>query len=112
LLGKALSNYQITIFASDLDEDALTKAVKGEYNRKQLRGLKDSLIDKYFSNNGASYQVKDFVRQLIRFEKHDLMKRGKSGSLRNSSFLLYIRSCSFLPILGLKDGSYSVPVRH
>ena len=74
LLGKALSNYHITIFASDLNEDALAKAVKGEYNKKQLKGLEDSLIDKYFSNNGASYQVKDFVRQLIRFEKHDLMK--------------------------------------
>jgi chemotaxis protein methyltransferase CheR len=74
LLGKALSKYQVTIFASDFDEDALAKAVKGEYNRKQLTGLEGSLIDKYFSNDGASYRVKNFVRQLIRFEKHDLMK--------------------------------------
>jgi chemotaxis protein methyltransferase CheR len=74
LLGKELSNYQVTIFASDLDEDALAKAVKGEYTRKQLQGLEDSLIDKYFSNSGASYRVKDFVRQLVRFEKQDLMK--------------------------------------
>ena len=74
LLGNELPNYQITIFASDLDEDALAKAVKGEYNKKQLKGLEHSLINKYFSNNGASYWVKDFVKQLIRFEKHDLMK--------------------------------------
>jgi len=74
LLGKTLSNYQVRIFASDLDEDALAKAVKGEYHRKQLNGLEDSLIDKYFSNNGESYQVRDFVKQLVRFEKHDLMK--------------------------------------
>jgi chemotaxis protein methyltransferase CheR len=74
LLGKTLSNYQVRIFASDLDEDALAKAVKGEYPRKQLNGLEGSLIDKYFSNNGGSYQVRDFVKQLVRFEKHDLMK--------------------------------------
>jgi chemotaxis protein methyltransferase CheR len=74
LLGKKLPNRKVTILASDLDEDALAKAVKGEYNRKQLKGLEDSLIDKYFSKNGASYQVKDFVKQLIHFEKRDLMK--------------------------------------
>jgi chemotaxis protein methyltransferase CheR len=74
LLGKKLPNYKVTIFASDLDEDALAKAVKGEYNRKKLNGLEDSLISKYFSNKGASYRVKDSVKQLIRFEKHDLMK--------------------------------------
>jgi len=74
LIGKKLPNYKVTILASDLDEDALAKAVKGEYNRKQLKSLEDSLIDKYFSKNGASYQVKDFVKQLIHFEKRDLMK--------------------------------------
>jgi chemotaxis protein methyltransferase CheR len=74
LLGKELSNCRVKIFASDFDEDALAKAEKGEYNRKQLTGLEDSLIDKYFSNDGASYRVKNFVRQLIRFEKQDLMK--------------------------------------
>ena len=74
LLGKKLPNHKVTIFASDLDEDALAKAVKGEYNRKQLSGLEDSLISKYFSNNGASYLVKGSVKQLIRFEKHDLVK--------------------------------------
>jgi chemotaxis protein methyltransferase CheR len=74
LLGKKPSNCRVKIFASDLDEDALAKAIKGEYDRKQLTGLEDSLIDKYFSNYGESYRVKNFVRQLIRFEKHDLMK--------------------------------------
>ena len=74
LLGKRLPDYQVTIFASDLDEDALAKAEKGEYTRKQLNGIDHWLIDKYFSNNDASYRVKDPVKQLVRFEKHDLMK--------------------------------------
>jgi len=81
LLGKELSNHQVTIFASDLDEDALAKALKGEYNKKQLKGLEYSLINKYFSGNGESYRVKDFVRPLIRFEKHDLMKTALHNGL-------------------------------
>ncbi|MCW4046976.1 MAG: protein-glutamate O-methyltransferase CheR [Candidatus Bathyarchaeota archaeon] len=74
LLGEKLPAHKVKIFASDLDEEALAKAVKGEYNRKQLKDLENPLIDKYFSNNGTSYRVKDFVRRMVRFEKHDLMK--------------------------------------
>jgi chemotaxis protein methyltransferase CheR len=74
LLGERLPNYQVTIFASDLDKNVLAKAAKGEYTRKQLNGIEHSLIDKYFSNDGGSYRVKDSVKQLVRFEKHDLMK--------------------------------------
>ena len=88
LLGKKLANYKVTILASDLDMDALAKAVKGEYSRKQLNGLEDSLIGKYFSNNGGSYQVKDFVKQLVSFEKHNLMK----PSLRKGFDLILCRN--------------------
>ena len=74
LLGEKLPNYQVTIFASDLDKNVLAKAVKGKYTRKQLNGIGPSLIEEYFSSNGTSYRVKDSVKQLVRFEKHDLMK--------------------------------------
>jgi chemotaxis protein methyltransferase CheR len=74
LLGKKVSNYDIKISASDLDEDALDKAVRAEYSKKQLNDTADSVINKYFSINGETYQVKDFVKQLVSFEKHDLMK--------------------------------------
>jgi chemotaxis protein methyltransferase CheR len=73
-LGKKLSNHDVTILASDLDEDALDKAVKAEYSRKQLNGVGDALIARYFSTDGESYKVKDFVKQLVTFKKHDLMK--------------------------------------
>ena len=74
LLSKTFPKPKVTIFASDLDKDALAKAVKGEYSIKQLRGVEPSLIAKYFSKRGSLYRVKDFVRPLVRFEKHDLMQ--------------------------------------
>jgi chemotaxis protein methyltransferase CheR len=88
LLGTSLSSHKVTILASDLDENVLTKAVKGEYHRKQLKCLDDSLISTYFSNNDESYQVKDSVKQLVRFEKHDLMK----PSLRKGFDLILCRN--------------------
>jgi len=88
LLGEKLSDYDVKILASDLDEDALAKAVKAEYSKKQLNGMRDSLIAKYFSNNSELYQVKDFVKQLVSFEKHDLMK----SSLRKGFDLILCRN--------------------
>ena len=88
LLGKELSKPKVTIFASDLDEDALAKAVKGEYDKKQLKGVEPWLVAKYFSKNGAAYRVKDFVRPLVRFEKHDLMQ----SSLHNDLDLILCRN--------------------
>ena len=74
ILGKKLPYYKVKICASDLDEDALDRAVKAEYSRKQLNGMSDSLIAKYFSTDGETYKVKDFVKKLVTFERHDLMK--------------------------------------
>ena len=88
LPGKKLSACQVTIFASDLDEDALAKAETGEYGRKQLNGMDDSLVAKYFDVKGDLYRVKDFVKQLVRFEKRDLMK----PSLRKGFDLILCRN--------------------
>ncbi len=74
ILGKKLPYHEVKIYASDLDEDALDKAVKAEYSKKQLNGMSDSLIDKYFSTDGETYKVKGSVKRLVTFEKHDLMK--------------------------------------
>jgi chemotaxis protein methyltransferase CheR len=79
LVDKALQKYSdnrvVTIFASDIDKDALAKAEKGEYLKKQLNDLPDTLVDKYFTKEGEStYHVRDFLHKYIRFEQCDLNK--------------------------------------
>ncbi len=74
LLGDSPLSHQVLIFASDIDKDALTKAQKGEYQEKQLNNMPNSLIEKYFTQEGGIYRVRDFVRRFIRFEQFDLNK--------------------------------------
>ncbi len=88
ILGDAAVNHQVSIFASDLDKEALAKATKGEYKKKQLSGLSDAMVDKYFTKEGETYRVRDFVRSIIRFEQHDLMK----APLRKSLDLILCRN--------------------
>jgi chemotaxis protein methyltransferase CheR len=81
ILGDTTVNHQVSIFATDLDKGALAKATKGEYQKKQLNGLSDAMINKYFTKEGETYRVRDSVRSIIRFDQHDLMKEPLRKSL-------------------------------
>ena len=71
--SRSMIDFQATIYASDVDKDALAKAARGEYDLKSLQGVEQSLVDKYFVREGEMVKVKDFVKQSVRFERHDLM---------------------------------------
>lgn len=66
-------NHPVTIFASDIDKEALSTAKKGEYQLKQLGALNAAMIEEYFTKENSCFRVKDSVRSLIRFEQSDLM---------------------------------------
>ena len=74
MLGRTLNYHPFTIFASDIDKDALSKAKRGEYQRRHLSTMDPSLISQFFIKDAESYRVKDFVRGIINFEQFDLMK--------------------------------------
>jgi chemotaxis protein methyltransferase CheR len=74
VLEKTRSSHEVTIFASDIDKDALSKAKRGEYLERHLSTLERPLIDKYFTKQGDLYRVNDSVRRIIHFEQFDLMK--------------------------------------
>ena len=74
ILGKQIGNPQVTIFASDIDKDALSKVSKGNYQQRHLNTMNESLIQQFFTKEEGCYKVKDFVRGIIRFEQFDLMK--------------------------------------
>ena len=74
VLGNSAISRRVSIFASDIDKDALAKAEKGEYLKKQLNGIDEALVDKYFTQEGEMYRIRDFLRGFIRFEQFDLNK--------------------------------------
>jgi chemotaxis protein methyltransferase CheR len=82
------ANHRVSIIASDIDKDALAKAEKGEYLKKQLNGSTDSFIDRYFTKQGELYKVRDFVKQFVHFEQFDLM----NPSPRNNLDLILCRN--------------------
>lgn len=47
-------------------------AKKGFYNKERVESVDKSILDKYFENINNGYQVKDFVKDLVRFDYHNL----------------------------------------
>ncbi len=75
ILGEDLDRFNIKIFATDLDADAVEFARRGVYPFTAVTGLPDDLIARYFSAASGTYTVLKRVRSLVVFGEHDLAQR-------------------------------------
>jgi two-component system CheB/CheR fusion protein len=74
VMGFATFRERVKIYATDVDEDALTIARQASYAEKDLRGLPDDILDRYFeSANGRGAFRKDLRRNVI-FGRNDLVQ--------------------------------------
>ncbi|OMC84093.1 protein-glutamate O-methyltransferase CheR [Viridibacillus sp. FSL H8-0123] len=77
-LAMTLSNHvplsQISITATDLDENAIAKAKAGVYPERSLAEVPNDIKEKYFDNDGSFYKVKNEIKKTVTFIKHNLLK--------------------------------------
>ena len=64
---------RVKIYATDIDEEALTRARAG-YLPKDLEELDDNLKNKYFEPQGGRFVFKASLRRVLIFGRHDLMQ--------------------------------------
>lgn len=69
LLAEALGpddfRARVKIYATDVDEEALTYARQASYSEREVRGLPEEYLDKYFERNGQLAPV-DLQRRVFR----------------------------------------------
>lgn len=68
-LGK---DWNISIYATDIDEKCLEVAKEGFYGKEQLKNLRMDIIKKYFDKEDEGYKIKNFLKKYVRFKRHDL----------------------------------------
>ncbi|MEN3038896.1 MAG: protein-glutamate O-methyltransferase CheR [Candidatus Kryptonium sp.] len=69
-----LTNYKVSIYATDISESSLKKAKDGIYNQIEVnRGLPVNFLIKYFKQDGGNWRVDDRVRSLVKFEALNLL---------------------------------------
>jgi two-component system CheB/CheR fusion protein len=72
-LGAAIMDYNIKIYATDIDEDALNIARRGEYAIEKLRRMAPQLREKYFTGRGALLRISRDIRRLTIFGRSNIV---------------------------------------
>jgi len=69
------ADWDIRIVASDISDEALAKASRGEYLEHEVkRGLDPIKTRKFFDKTAEGFRVKDELRSLVHFERRNLLK--------------------------------------
>jgi two-component system, chemotaxis family, CheB/CheR fusion protein len=74
-LGSELEQFQVRIFATDADPEAIAFARRGIYAVSAFAEVPEDLITHYFTRDEDHYTVKKSLRSLLIFGQHDLSQR-------------------------------------
>lgn len=73
ILGKEIAEWNIQIFATDIDDDAIAFGRRGKYPKAALDLMDPKLVKNYFNQNSDGLvEVNKSLRSLILFSRHDL----------------------------------------
>jgi two-component system, chemotaxis family, CheB/CheR fusion protein len=74
MLGVAEFRDRVKIYATDVDEDALSQARHGSYSAREVRGIAPELLEKYFEHAGGRYVFRKDLRRSVIFGRNDLVQ--------------------------------------
>ena len=73
LLTRFMDLNSIKIYATDIDEGALSKAKNGVYAHKSLTNLPADFVNNYFEKSGENYKIDDRIKKCVDFTHHNLL---------------------------------------
>jgi two-component system, chemotaxis family, CheB/CheR fusion protein len=73
-LGEDAYKARVKIYATDIDDDALTTGRHAEYNPKQLEPVPADLHKRYFEPRNGNYAFRGDLRRSVIFGRHDLIQ--------------------------------------
>lgn len=73
LLGARMDNHQISIYATDLDQGALSRARTGIYEESHFSTMKATLQRKYFTPYQGKYELRERIKQMVKFKQMNLI---------------------------------------
>lgn len=67
-LGIRLSDWNVEILGTDISEKVLLTAQSGTYTNYSIRSTNPLMLQRYFKQNGANYQIDPTIKSMVRFE--------------------------------------------
>lgn len=95
ILNERISDFDINIIGSDLNEDAIATAKTGMYNQSTLREVAPEILLRHIDQQESGYSVKQHIHSLCRFQLEDILQHQPVDlmdmvSCRN--LLIYLKS--------------------
>jgi len=72
--GHLLWDWDIMVIGIDIDQEMIARANKGVYSGRAFQSMPPHFLEKYFTASGDSFQVKESLRKITRFEERNLLK--------------------------------------
>lgn len=72
-LGENFESYNLNIFGTDIDAEAIVQARRGLYPEASLVNIPPALVERYFRRHDNFYQVSKSLREHIVFAKQDVI---------------------------------------
>ncbi|HEY3996987.1 MAG TPA: CheR family methyltransferase [Mycobacterium sp.] len=73
-LGPDAFRQRVKIYATDVDEDALTEARAATYGAKTVESVPEDLLDRHFEHLNGDYFINKDLRRAVIFGRNDLVK--------------------------------------
>ncbi|MCG8686833.1 MAG: chemotaxis protein CheR, partial [Desulfobacterales bacterium] len=73
-MAKMGKSFDVKIFATDIDRDAIIRAGSGEYPESIAADLSPELLSKYFYRNADNFQITRSIREMVVFARHNIVK--------------------------------------
>lgn len=70
---KPKKKFSLQIFATDLDEDAITFARNGIYSSSILADVSSTQLSHYFVKNGSGYRIHKEIREMVIFAQQNII---------------------------------------
>ena len=74
VLGEDAFKDRVKIYATDIDDEALTKGRHAEYSEKEIEPVPTDLRERYFEQRNGNYTFRTDLRRTVIFGRHDLIQ--------------------------------------
>jgi chemotaxis protein methyltransferase CheR len=75
LYEKEESNTNFTIFGTDLDAKAISRAQEGSYDYESIGNVKYSILNKYFTRKDEKFVISSEIKEKVHFSFYDLLNK-------------------------------------
>ncbi len=113
-LGDKVGDFDIQIYATDINRQALREAETGIYYPQDIENLSPSILESYFHRNSRGHEIKNEVRQMVRFSHFDLTSTARQpftdlDCIFCCNILIYLRKRLQSRLLGMLYKALATP---